>query len=313
MNKLTNQLGKKLSVVVVCITPFDEDGSLHENYFRRQLRRLGEAGVSVYVGGSGSGEGYTLSQSELERALKISVEELKGKVQVRAMGGEPRTAQEMISLVQIAEKCGMDAAQIFSIEIGHGIHPSFEEMKIYYSSVIESTAIPIYLSSHPQASGYFIPIDLVDYLIDRYPQIVGIAYGGYDTPYLAELIRRVGGKIEVHCAGPTNGLNVLCLGGNGFMGAEGNFSPVMVQNVIDAFAAQDLAKLRQSFDLLMAFETLFIRYGGHTMRGLKPLMNAFGLPGGSLRLPRVGLPPEQVKAFVEAVQKLDLPGIGNPV
>src|SRR5258708_34682848 len=78
---------KKLSVVVISTTPFAEDGSIDEEAYRRQLRRLGAAGCSVYFAGSGTTEAYTFTPEERDRALSIAVEELKGKVQVRAMGG----------------------------------------------------------------------------------------------------------------------------------------------------------------------------------------------------------------------------------
>ena len=81
---------KKLSAIVISITPFDGAGRLDEGALRRQLGRLRDAGVSVYVAGSGSGEGYALAPEERDRVLAIAVEELKGKVPVRAMGCEPR-------------------------------------------------------------------------------------------------------------------------------------------------------------------------------------------------------------------------------
>ena len=46
---------KKLSAIVISITPFDEKGRLDEPAFRFHLGRLREAGVAVFVGGSGSG------------------------------------------------------------------------------------------------------------------------------------------------------------------------------------------------------------------------------------------------------------------
>ena len=53
---------------------------------RRHLRRMAAAGVGVYLGGGGSGEGYVLAPEEARRLLAIGVEELKGKVPVRVDG-----------------------------------------------------------------------------------------------------------------------------------------------------------------------------------------------------------------------------------
>src|SRR6187399_1024864 len=116
-------MDKKRYCIVISITPFDDQGRLDETAFRAHLRRLGEAGVSVYVGGSGSGEGYALSFEERERVFQIAVEELKGKVPVRAMGCEPHLVSEMVEFLRRAEHNKLDACQIFSLDIGHSAKP----------------------------------------------------------------------------------------------------------------------------------------------------------------------------------------------
>ena len=303
-------MAKKLSVVVISITPFDKNGGLDEAAFRKQLGRLREAGVAVYVCGGGSGEAYALTQEERGRVMAIAVEELKGKVPVRAMGFEPRLASEMVTFVKAAERAKIDAVQIFSLEIGHGAKPTYEEMDPYYSEIIESTSLPVYLSSH-RTVGYFLPLDLVENLVKRYPSIAGIAYGGPDAPYVAELIRRVGDRIEVHCAGPGMAMTVLGLGGNGFMGGEGNLSPELVASVISAWQAKDYDKLRVSFGKLITLNGIDARIGGtaSSMRAMKPLMNAFGLPGGYLRPPRVPVSEADLKKAIAEVNALKLPGL----
>ena len=299
---------KKLSVLVISITPFDAQGRLDESALRQHLRRLGNAGVSVYIAGGGSGEAFTFTPEERDRVLVIGVEELKGKVPVRAMGCEPRVAGQMIEYLRAAERAKVDAAHIFSLEIGHGAKPTWKEMDQYYSTVIGSTSLPVVLSSH-RASGYFVPIDLVESLVERFSNLRGIAYGGSEITYLAELIKRVGDRIEVHCAGPANALPVLGLGGNGFMGGEGNFSPELVQSVITSWEARDYDRLRVAYGKLMALAAIHNRFGSGSMRAMKPLLNAFGLPGGKMRPPRIAITPEELQGVVEAVLKLELPGV----
>ena len=212
----------------------------------------------------------------------------------------------MVEYLRSAERAKVDAAQIFSLEIGHGAKPTRREMDHYYSTVIESTSLPVVLSSH-RASGYFLPIDLVENLVDRFQNLSGIAYGGSDITYLAEFIKRVGDRIEVHCAGPANALPVLALGGNGFMGGEGNFCPGLVASVISAWESRDYDRLRESFGTLMAFAAIHNRFGAGSMRAMKPLLNAFGLPGGTLRPPRYAISPEQLDEVVKAVLALRIP------
>ena len=260
---------KKLSAVVVCLTPFDNEGRLDEAAFRRQLGRLCDAGVCVYMAGSGSGEAYSLTKDERNRVMAIAVEELKGKVPVRAMGCEPHVVDDMVEFIQAAERAKVDAAQIFSLDIGHAAKPTFAELERYYSTVIESTSLPVYISSH-KAAGYFVPIDLIEKLVKRYPTIAGVAYSGTDTGYIASLIARVGDRVEVHSAGPGNALTVLGLGGNGFMGGEGNFCPQLFASVIAAWEQKDYERLHTDFGKLIEFTAISSKYGGGSaMRAMK--------------------------------------------
>lgn len=301
-------MAKQISVLVSSVTPFDDKGQFDEQAFRRHLGRLRAAGVSVYVGGAGTGETYALSPEERERVIQIAVEELKGRVQIRAMAFEPRVPQEMIDFLRRTEPLKPDAVLVFSLDIGHGAKPTPAEMEMYYSTVIGSTSLPIILSSH-RSVGYFLSLDLIERLVERFPNVAGISYGGSDIPYLAGLIRRVGDRIEVHCAGPTNGLSVLGLGGNGFMGYEGSFCPELVASVISAYRSNDMPRVSDLFGKLMAFNGIIERFGGSSMRAMKPLLNAFGLPGGTLRPPRLPIDRADLKGIVQEVLALELPGI----
>ena len=83
------------STFVCSITPFARDGSLDEAAARAHFRRMADAGIGVYAGGSSPGEQYALTPDEVERLLRAAVAECKGRVPVRAMGVEPRHARAM--------------------------------------------------------------------------------------------------------------------------------------------------------------------------------------------------------------------------
>ena len=85
----------------------------------------------MYLAGSGSGEGYTLTRDERRRVLEIGAEELGGRVPVRAMGVEPRTAAEVIELAEDAVAAGLDATQVYSLDLGHGYVPTADEQRTY--------------------------------------------------------------------------------------------------------------------------------------------------------------------------------------
>jgi len=92
------------STFVISITPFDSSERVDEDSLRGHLRKLAAARIGVYLAGSGSGEGYTLTSAEVARILQIGKEELEGKVPFRAMGVEPRTAGEMVRRIRSARE-----------------------------------------------------------------------------------------------------------------------------------------------------------------------------------------------------------------
>ncbi|MEO8696128.1 MAG: dihydrodipicolinate synthase family protein [Acidimicrobiales bacterium] len=275
------------STFVISITPFDSSERVDEESLRGHLRKLAAARIGVYLAGSGSGEGYTLNSAEVARILQIGKEELAGKVPFRAMGVEPRTAGEMIRLARLVEEIGVEAMQIYSLDQGHGNRPRDDEMERYYSDILEATTVPCVLSTH-QSVGYFIPPPLIGRLIDRYDHVIGVNVSGPDMSYLQQVIDAAAGRADVHVGGPMHALTCLALGGQGYLSSEGNLAPNLAVSVIDRFAAGDLAGCFEAYNRLMHLFTATRDMGGIT--GTKAALQLLGLPGGTMRRPRLALP-----------------------
>jgi len=292
------------SAFVMSITPFDERGALDEPAYRKHLQRLREAGVGVYIGSSASGEGFSLTRDELDRMLAIAVEELKGRVNVRAMGVEARHAAEMIDFLKLAGRHALDAVHVFGPEMGHAAKPTPTELERYFISVIETTSQPVVLSSY-HTLGFNLPVTVLERLLIRFPQLTGFFYGGSDIRYLSEIIERFAQRMEIHCAGPYNALTTLSLGGHGFMGHEGNLAPTIAANVISAFESGDQNRIQKTYALLLAVYRIHHQHGG-PVRAMKPLLNALGLPGGTVRLPRMAISNEELAGVLDATLKLNI-------
>ena len=235
MNKVPISL--EPSTFVICITPFDADGNVDENTFRGHLRRLADSGIGVYVGGSGSGEGDT--PAEMQRILEIAVEELKGKVPVRAMGVEPRTSKQMVDFLKLAKSTGVEAAQIYSLDVGHGAAPQPEEIAAYFTDVLEGADVPVVLSTH-QSVGYKLSVPVMAEMVERYPHLVGVNVTHQDLGYVASVVDAVAKKVPVHVGGPMQGLTILAMGGQGYLSSDGNIAPRLCVSVIDRYKAGDM-------------------------------------------------------------------------
>src|SRR3954470_22042057 len=116
------------SAFICTITPLTENDTIDEEAIRLLFGRFIDAGVGAFVGTASPGEGQALSLAETETLYGVAHEVLKGKTGVRAMGCEPRTAKEFQQLIKIAESVGMDAMQLYSLDLGHGQKPTDPEL-----------------------------------------------------------------------------------------------------------------------------------------------------------------------------------------
>ncbi|HVX21098.1 MAG TPA: dihydrodipicolinate synthase family protein [Acidimicrobiales bacterium] len=268
---------------VISITPFDRDGALDEAALAAHLRRIGRAGLGVYVAGGGSGEAYSMSTDEVRRVLQVAVAELKGVVPVRGMGVEPRRADDMVRFAALAEEAGLDAVQIYSLELGHGERPVQREIRRYYDDVLSATDLPAVLSTH-MSVGYLLPVPLIADLVAEY-DIAGINCTAADMGYVRALIDAVEPAVPVHVGVPGQAFLTWAAGGSGFLTSEANLIPETAALVARRHRAGD-------HDGAIALYDRFLRIGGAMyeaggIRANKCLLNELGLAGGYPRLPRL--------------------------
>jgi 4-hydroxy-tetrahydrodipicolinate synthase len=294
----------RASTFVISITPFTQDGALDEGALRGHLRRMAAAGIGVYLGGGGSGEGYVLSGDETRRVLEIGVEELAGRAPVRAMGVEPRTAGDMIDYIDMVSGLGVEAAQIYSLDQGHGHRPTQDEIYRYFDDVLRATSFPSVLSTH-QSVGYVVPVPMLVEFADRFDHLIGINISHQDLGYLAAVVDALGDRLEVHTGGPHLALTALALGATGYLSSEGNLAPTLCVEVIRAYQDNDARRLGDRFGALLRLSGAF--YGAGGIRATKAVLNALGLPGGYPRLPQLPVADAVVPGLLEVIDRL---GIG---
>lgn len=292
---------------VVSLTPFDARGALDEPAFRRHLQRMALAGIGVYVGSSNAGEGFALSPDERERVFIIAEQELRGRVPVRAGGCEPQSLASALEQVLAAQRAGLDAAHLFPLDTGHAGAPRPGEIEHYYRSVIEAVNIDVVISNYP-AMGYTLPLPLVRRLLEVCPQLIAVRDAGADPSYLRDLVALCRGRAEVDTGGVRNLLTAMHHGSQGFLSSEANLAPSLGVAVVSAFDAGDFSRLHEMHGHLFRLHEFVNRFGGSAGRGIKPLLNHLGLPGGTLRAPRQALEGSELAEMIAAYTALDLPG-----
>jgi 4-hydroxy-tetrahydrodipicolinate synthase len=293
--------GRGHSTFVISLTPFTEDGALDEAGLRGHLGRLRNAGIGVYLAGSGSGEGYTLSRDERRRVLEVGAEELAGHVPVRAMGVEPRTALEVVELAEDAVAAGVEATQIYSLDLGHGYLPTLDEQRTYLRTVLDRAPGDLVVSTH-QSVGYHYEAALLDEVLDEYPRVVGLNVTHRDLVYVAEVVDAVAGRVDVHVGGPLHALGATALGATGYLSSEGNLAPRLCVALVERLDADDRDGATRVHHEVMEIHRATQALGG--IVGAKAALRLLGAPGGWPRAPRLPLAPERAPSLVDVLVRL---------
>jgi 4-hydroxy-tetrahydrodipicolinate synthase len=220
------------------------------------------------------------------------------------MGVEPRNARHLLEIASIAERAGMEAMQIYCLDCGHGNVPDAEELEEYFCTILDSINIPAVLSSHIY-NGYVLSHDLVDRLLDRYPNITGFNVTNTDLTYVSRFVDVVDGRADVHVGGAMQGLSILALGGQGFLCTDGNIIPDVCMDIIRAHERGDHAEALAAYATVMRFFSLNVWAGG-SMRFLKSTMESLGLPGHHLRPPFKPLEEHEASSLAAALDRLGI-------
>lgn len=185
------------------------------------------------------GEFYMIEEDEMERGLKIMVDQSAGRVPVYFGIGAIST-KKCCRLAQMAVKNGAAAVSVLQPMF---LKPTHAELYNHFRTIAESVPeTPVLLYNNPGRVGYTLSAQLVDELAHNVPNIVGMKDTSGDITQTAEFIRRTrdvdfkvfGGKDTLLYAS-------LCHGAVGGVCTAANFMPELITDVYNKYAAGDLA------------------------------------------------------------------------
>jgi 4-hydroxy-tetrahydrodipicolinate synthase len=292
-------------------TPFTSNGDLDEEGFRGHLRRMVASGTAVYLGSPGSGEGHALSLQELRRVYEIGVQECKGRVPTYANPPESRTAKAMLERCKEATNIGVDVVQVYQVDGGHGMRPTFGEQERYYKTILDGLDYPVALSMHGVST--FLPSPaLFRELCHAYPQIVACNMIGFGASfeYFVAMRDAIGSEINFF-TGWANVMESLSLGAKGILAAEANLTPYLCRSVIAHFLRGENKECGEAVANLARVAEIVSRWASSSARWVKMGMRVLGLPGGSgvLREPYLLPPTSELDEMSKAFRDLGLEAI----
>lgn len=291
---------------VLCrgLTTFSKTLDLDEESFRKYLRRMVEAGIGLYLGSGGSGEGHALSKAELLRVYQLGVEVCKGKVTVGANLPDQHTPQATIEHARVAIEAGVDVINLYGPASHHGYSSTAGETVAYFDRVLSAIEYPVAIAPNvmiptPSAS-------LIAEVCNRYPQITTVMMMSQDDHYFITLREKISRDIEINV--PFGLLHALLLGANGVITNQASILPRTFRTYVDLFDAKDFSGLGPVFADLVRFGRYVDRWGG-SPRWLKMALRVLKLPGGEggVREPYIAPTDQEVREFVDGLLALRIP------
>ncbi len=298
-------MSRKKTVFAMSTTPFREDGSLDEEGFRTHLRRLRDAGVGVYLGSPGSGEGYALSEDERRRVFEIGVEVLKGRVPVHANPPEPRTAAQVIEWMKMAIDVGVDCVELYALDAGHGMRPRPDEQVAYYEDVLRAVDFPIALSIHRVASSWSPSTRLISQLVKGFSQVRAVHVIAAGSETALQIRDGIPDDVAVY-TGTATLLQDILMGLDGCQAAEGNVCPNLLMGVIRDAEAGDIAGAAHKMGIILRLYKLSGRWSPSSARWVKMALKVFSHPGGDVRRPYLMPPASEIDVMRSAFQDIGL-------
>lgn len=222
--------------LVALVTPMDTDGSLDREALRRLIEFHIQAGTDGIVAVGTTGESATLDEVEHTEVIRMTVEQVAGRVPVIAGTGANSTT-EAIDLTRQAKSVGADACLLVTPYYNK---PTQEGLYRHYRMIAEAVDIPQILYNVPGRTA----CDLMPATIARLSEVPGIIGVKEATGKLDRV-----GAIQDSCgpdfllfSGDDATAREFCLlGGHGVISVTANVAPRLMHELCVAARRGDRA------------------------------------------------------------------------
>jgi 4-hydroxy-tetrahydrodipicolinate synthase len=271
-------------VLTAMVTPFTADGTLDVDGAQRLAAHLVDAGNDGLVVNGTTGESPTTGDGEKARLVRAVVEAVGDRAHVVAGVGTNDT-RHSLELARAAEEAG--AHGLLTVTPYYNKPPQ-EGLYQHFTAIADSTGLPVMLYDIPGRSGVPISTETMVRLAEH-PRIVANKDAKGDLGRASWAIATTG--LAWYSGDDMLNLPLLSVGAVGFVSVVGHVVTPELRALVDAHTSGDVTKAAEIHQrLLPVFTGMFRTQGVITS---KAALGFRGLPGGPLRLPLVGLTPDE--------------------
>ncbi|PVD49359.1 dihydrodipicolinate synthase family protein [Terrimonas sp.] len=276
-------------------TKFTSNDALDLPLFEKNLEAQIEAGVSGIILGGTLGEASVLTVDEKETLVKFAIDKIKGRIPVILNIAEGAT-REAVNQAAFARKWGADGLMLLPPMRYKSDH---RETVTYFTTVANSTDLPLMLYNNPHDYKIEITLDMFDELVPV-KNIEAVKESTRDVTNVTRMLNRFGDRFKILCGVDTITFEELAAGADGLVAGLVCAFPaetVAIYNLVKAERyAEALALYRWFMPLLeLDIHPKLVQY-------IKLAESKVGLGSEYVRAPRLqlaGKEREQVLATID--------------
>lgn len=217
------------------ITPF-KNGKIDEETYREFIEWQIVSGIDGLVPCGTTGESATLSHAEHKQAIKICVEQTKGRVPIIAGAGSNNTP-EAIELTEFAKKAGVDAVLTITPYYNK---PTQDGMIAHFKSIADAVSIPFFVYNVPSRTGVNILPKTLATMQKTVPELIGIKEATGNMQQASDIMELCGDDFILLSGDDFSVLPLLSIGGKGVISVVSNIMPSKMSRLCSSFAQGDI-------------------------------------------------------------------------
>lgn len=283
-------------VITAMVTPFTQDDLIDEVALRSNTDQLIDGGVHCLYPCGTTGEMLKMTSDERKLVAEIVLDQANGRVPVFIHVGA-MTEKETIELARHAQQIGTAGVGVVTPQF-FGV--TDREMEEFYVSVATSLKddFPVYMYGIPQCAANDIRPAVVNNVVNRAKNVVGIKYSYADFIRIKDYLLCNDGDFDVVVGPDRLFLPALAMGCVGTVSGVSNCGPSPFVAVYEAFMRGDLEGARKAQE--QANELCELSHNGANMAIFKAIMHRNGQPFSHMRAPALDLVDSEAQPILEA-------------
>ncbi len=288
-------------IFTALVTPF-RNGEIDYEAFEHLIEAQVTGGVTGIVVAGTTGESPTLSHTERERLIELTVAFVRGRCQVLAGTGSNSTRDTVVS-TRRAEALRANGALVVAPYYNK---PSQEGLYRHFRDVAQSTSLPLMLYNIPSRCGVDIQPETVVRLAEECSNIVSIKEASGSVDRVSELRGLLPDAFTILSGDDSLTLPFLSVGAVGVVSVASNLFPAEICALVQAFETGNM-KLATELHrkLLPVLKALFIEPNPVPV---KTALSWRGAISGECRLPLCEMSEANAKRLREAIMAFERNG-----